>query len=234
MECKTVRISLSDYLDGQDSWLSDSEMHEIQAHLEGCQGCQSIHLELMEIRTAARELPLRTPPRALWTRIVNEIESEQAIEANVAASGTGGDSGNPRNSTSWWQKLTGLRLTLSLPQMAGAAALAIILMTIGIVNFRGTSNEMDFTRLQSALLREESTRKAEIDRKMELINERKASWDPAFRADFERQLNRIEESIRQCRKSLEASPNDLNQVQKMLDLYEEKSKLLEDVERLKW
>ena len=229
MECKTVRASLSDYLDGQDSGpsgLSNSEMHKIQDHLEGCHGCQNLQLELMEIRTAARELPLRTPPRALWTRIVNEIEMDQAIAAQVAAP--------PATPPSWWEKLTGLRFTLSLPQMAGAAALAIILMTVGVLNFRGNSSDMDFTRLQSALLREESTRKAEIDRKMEIINERKASWDPAFRADFERQLNRIEESILQCRKSLEASPNDLNQVQKMLDLYEEKSKLLEDVERLKW
>ncbi|MFN9742671.1 MAG: hypothetical protein ACK562_11280 [Acidobacteriota bacterium] len=176
-----------------------------------------------EIKTAARELPLRTPPRALWTRIVNEIEIEQ-----VAVGGTGQpDSG-------LWGRLTSFRFTFSLPQMAGMAALAVVLITVTVFNFRGQNSEMDFTRLQSALIREEMTKKAEIDRKMAAIEERKANWDPAFRADFERQLNRIEESIKQCRKNLEASPNDLNQVQRMLDLYEEKRQLLEDVERLKW
>ncbi|MEY3283251.1 MAG: hypothetical protein RIR86_1264, partial [Acidobacteriota bacterium] len=129
---------------------------------------------------------------------------------------------------------TTFRFTFSLPQMAGVAALAVVLITVTVLNFRGQNSEMDFTRLQGALIREEMTKKAEIDRKMAAIEERKANWDPAFRADFERQLNRIEESIKQCRKNLEASPNDLNQVQRMLDLYEEKRQLLEDVERLKW
>jgi hypothetical protein len=226
MECRTVRGSLSEYLDGQISWRTDSEAREFEAHLASCSGCHNLQLELTEIRTAARELPLRTPPRALWTRIVNEIEAEQATTTQV--------------SSGWWSRLVAFRFTLSLPQMAGAAALAIILISVGISNFsglsglRGTSTEMDFTRLQSALIREEMSKRAEIDRKMAAIEERKASWDPARRADFERQLNRIEESIRQCRQSLEATPNDLNQVQRMLDLYEEKRQLLEDVERLKW
>ena len=224
MECKTVRASLSDYLDGRDSWLADTEASKMEEHLASCPGCRNLQLELTEIRTAARELPLRTPPRALWTRIVNEIELEQALarpaveESAVAA---------------LWGRLTSFRLTFSLPQVAGVAALALILTAVVVVNYRG-KDEMDFTRLQSALIREEINKKAEIDRKMARIEERKTSWDPAFRADFERQLNRIEESIRECRRNLEGSPNDLNQVQRMLDLYEEKKQLLEDVERLKW
>jgi len=223
MECRTVRISLSDYVDGQPGLTGGNEARNIEDHLASCPSCRSLQLELNEIKTAARELPLRTPPRALWTRIVNEIEIEQ-----VVAGGTG------QSDSGLWGRLTSFRFTFSLPQMAGMAALAVVLITFTVLNFRGQSNEMDFTRLQSALIREEMTKKAEIDRKMAAIEERKANWDPAFRADFERQLNRIEESIRQCRKNLEASPNDLNQVQRMLDLYEEKRQLLEDVERLKW
>ena len=223
MECRTVRLSLSDFMDGRNGSSNDSEMRNIEDHLASCPSCRSLQLELNEIKTAARELPLRTPPRALWTRIVNEIEIEQVV-------GTG--TGQPVSGL--WGRLTSFRFTFSLPQMAGVAALAVVLITFTVLNFRGQSNEMDFTRLQSALIREEMTKKAEIDRKMAAIEERKANWDPAFRADFERQLNRIEESIKQCRKNLEASPNDLNQVQRMLDLYEEKRQLLEDVERLKW
>jgi len=197
----------------------------IEEHLASCPGCRNLQLELTEIRTAARELPLRTPPRALWTRIVNEIELEQtlakpAVEESVFAA--------------LLSRLASFRLTFSLPQVAGVAALALIVTTVVIVNNRGKSDEMDFTRLQSALIREEISKKAEIDRKMARIEERKASWDPSFRADFERQLNRIEDSIKECRRNLETTPNDLNQVQRMLDLYEEKRQLLEDVERLKW
>jgi hypothetical protein len=210
-------------VDGQPSLSGGNEMRNIEDHLASCPSCRSLQLELNEIKTAARELPLRTPPRALWTRIVNEIEIEQvAVAAEV------------QPVSGLWGRLTSFRFTFSLPQMAGVAALAVVLITVTVLNFRGQNSEMDFTRLQSALIREEMTKKAEIDRKMAAIEERKANWDPAFRADFERQLNRIEESIKQCRKNLEASPNDLNQVQRMLDLYEEKRQLLEDVERLKW
>lgn len=221
MECRTVRVSLSDYLDGQNSWLSGSEVRGIEAHLASCPGCRRLQLELSEIRSAARELPLRTPPKALWTRIVNEIEHEQVGV----------------KPESWWSRLSALRLTLSFPQLAGAAALALVLISAGLtglVGLRGSSNEVDFTQLQGALIREEMSKRAEIDRKMAVIEERKATWEPARRADFERQLNRIEESIQKCRQSLEASPNDLEQVKRMLDLYEEKRQLLEDVERLKW
>jgi len=226
MECKTVIFSLSDYLDSQHGLVEGIEKRNIEDHLASCPSCRHLQLELMEIKTAARELPLRTPPRALWTRIVNEIEVEKVA---VAAKET-----DETDDTGIWRWLTSLRYTFSLPQIAGVAALAIILVSITVINFRGNTNEMDFSRLQSALIREEMTKKAEIDRKMAAIEERKASWDPAFRADFDRQLNRIEDSIKQCRKNLEASPNDLNQVQRMLDLYEEKRQLLEDVERLKW
>lgn len=225
MECRTVRASLSDYVDGRDNWLADTEVSMIEDHLASCPGCRNLQLELTEIRTAARELPLRTPPRALWTRIVNEIELEQTL-AKPAAEGS--------VVAALWGRLASFRLTFSLPQVAGIAALALIVTTVVVINNRGKSDEMDFTRLQSALIREEISKKAEIDRKMARIEERKASWDPAFRADFERQLNRIEDSIKECRRNLEVSPNDLNQVQRMLDLYEEKRQLLEDVERLKW
>jgi hypothetical protein len=218
---------LSDYVDGQPSLSGGNEMRNIEDHLASCPSCRSLQLELNEIKTAARELPLRTPPRALWTRIVNEIEIEHLVVAAEVQPVSGLWAG-------LWGRLTSFRFTFSLPQMAGVAALAVVLITVTVLNFRGQNSEMDFTRLQSALIREEMTKKAEIDRKMAAIEERKANWDPAFRADFERQLNRIEESIKQCRKNLEASPNDLNQVQRMLDLYEEKRQLLEDVERLKW
>lgn len=225
MECKTVRASLSDYLDGRDSWLASEEALSIENHLGSCPGCRNLQLELAEIRTAARELPLRTPPRALWTRIVNEIEIEQALASPAAEESV---------VAAIWRRVASFRLTFSLPQVAAVATLALIVTSVAIFNNRGKSDEMDFTRLQSALIREELNKKAEIDRKMARIEERKASWDPAFRADFERQLTRIEDSIRECRRTLNGAPNDLNQVQRMLDLYEEKRQLLDDVERLKW
>lgn len=226
MECRTIVGSLSDYLDGRQVWLTDGEVHEIQDHLVSCPNCRNLELELTEIKAAARELPLHTPPRALWTRIVNEIELEQAAEAMPSRART-----SPQT---WWERLSARRFTFSLPQMAGAAAMAVCLLVAGIVSYRTPSDDLDLTRAQSALLREENHKIAEIERKMAAINERKANWDPVIRANFERQLNQIEESIKLCQQKLEANPKDLAQVQMKLDLYEEKRQFLEDIERLKW
>jgi len=230
MECRTIAGSLSEYLDtqqGQQVLLNDGEMHKIEDHLAGCPNCRNLQFELSEIRSAARELPLRTPPRALWTRIVNEIEINQAIEKQFGVI--------PENTEtepqSWWQRLMARRFSLSFPQMAGAAVMAIALIVAGVVKFQDRSSDLDFTRLQSAMIREELTKKADLDRKMAAINERKASWDPAFRADFEKQLSRIEGSIDECRRKLEATPDDLQQVRTMLNLYEEKRQLLENAEK---
>ncbi|MGH9853595.1 MAG: anti-sigma factor family protein, partial [Blastocatellia bacterium] len=71
MECRAVINSLSDYLDGQNIWISGDEVKQIKTHLTNCPACQNLKLELGEIKTAARELPLHTPPRVMWTRITN-------------------------------------------------------------------------------------------------------------------------------------------------------------------
>jgi len=229
MECRTVAGMLSEYvesLDGKRTALTASEQKAIATHLQKCAGCRGLQGELQEIRLAARELPVHTPPASLGTRIANQIEIEQGgsqTKASVSAA------------PSWWERLRRQTFIFSLPQMAGAGALGLILLSVTIYQFsnsRQGTPEIDFTRLQGALLREETSKRAEIERKMAAINERKGNWDPEFRADFDRQLNKIEASLKRCQEQLAKDPNDLTQVQKMLDLYEEKRQLLEDVERL--
>lgn len=232
MECRTVAGMLSEYvesLEGKRSTLTASEQKAIATHLQKCAGCRGLQGELQEIRLAARELPVHTPPASLWTRIANQIEIEQS--GNQAKTPAGASSTAP----SWWERLRRQTFIFSLPQMAGAGALALILLSVTIYQFNNSrpgATEIDFTRLQGALLREETSKRAEIERKMAAINERKGSWDPEFRADFDRQLNKIEASLKRCQEQLAKDPNDLTQVQKMLDLYEEKRQLLDDVERL--
>ncbi len=229
MECRTVAGMLSEYVDsleGKQTALTASEQKAIGTHLQKCAGCRGLQGELQEIRLAARELPVHTPPTSLWIRIANQIEIEQA-GSQVATPATSG-------SSSWWERLRRQTFIFSLPQMVGAGALALILLSVSIyqINSRQGSSEIDFTRLQGALLREETSKRAEIERKMAAINEHKANWDPERRADFDRQMNKIETSLKQCQEQLAKDPNDLTLVQKMLDLYEEKRQLLEDVERL--
>ncbi len=228
MECRAVLSSLSEYLDGQNSWLSASEVREIDNHLASCSGCQRVKVELSEIRTAARELPLHTPPRAMWTRIANTIEAEMtAVTAPLNM---------PDQKTGWWEKLKSRKFSVSVPQLAGAGAIAVAAMIFGLNSFSPTHSVVmqNLPALTTALLPDEDRIKADIERRLAAINARKATWDPQARAEFDTHLNKVEESLNHCRQMLQANPGDKVQQQMVLSLYNEKRQLLDDVERLKW
>lgn len=227
MECRAVRNSLSDYLDGQSIWMSDGEVRSVETHLVSCPACRNLKIELSEIRTAARELPLHTPPRAMWTRLANVIEAEIAAE-NAPARQTQASSG-------WWGWLKSRRFTFSLPQLAGAGALAVALIAAGISGIFGTnSTTLNLTGAQSALLPEEDEIKADLERRMAAINARKVKWNSQVRAEFEQHMAKIEESLKKCRQTLQSNPKDAVHQQMVRALYNEKRQFLEDVERLKW
>jgi putative zinc finger protein len=233
MECRAVVSSLSDYI---DMWLSESEAREIESHLVACPKCQTISLELNQIRSAASDLPLHTPSRALWTRIVEEIKPEKAWPENPLI----GDS-DPRESPdlNWWQRLNARRFTFTLPQLASISAFVaamVILVMYGTIS--PSPRNFDISNgpraLQTALLPDEDRIKADLEQKLSVINLRKANWDPDVRAEFERHLNKIDLSLRNSREMLQTNPDDGVQQQMVLTLYDEKRQLLEDVERLNW
>ncbi|HEU0185492.1 MAG TPA: zf-HC2 domain-containing protein [Blastocatellia bacterium] len=229
MECRAVVSSLSDYLDGRNIWMSDDEVEQIETHLTNCPACRNLKLEFSEIKNAASELPLHTPAPALWTRISNSIESEISIGSGRVRM--------DQNDSGWWKWLTTRKFTFSLPQLAAAGGLAAILIVGKVSGIFGANQQaLNLTDVQSALLLpEEDKIKADLERRLRLVNERKAQWDSQRRADFEQSMNKIEESLELCRRNkLEGDPNDSGRQEMVRALYEEQRKLLEDIERLKW
>jgi putative zinc finger protein len=238
MECRAVVSSLSDYI---DMWLSESEVREIESHLVACPKCQTISLELNQIRSTARDLALHTPSRALWGRIAEEIRLENAWPEKSLPEMPLIDGSDPseRPELNWWQRLNARRFTFTLPQLASISAFvaAFVIMVMYGTNI-STRRDFDISNgpraLQTALLPNEERIKADLEQKMSVINLRKANWDPDVRAEFERHLNKIELSLRNSREMLQSNPDDGVQQQMVLTLYDEKRQLLEDVERLNW
>lgn len=230
MECRAVVSSLSDYLDGRNIWVSDGEIEQIQTHLTNCPACRNLELELSEIKKAARELPLHTPPRALWTRISKAIEAEVSTENRPVR--------ETQNSSGWWGRLNSRKFTFSLPQLAAGAAFAALLVVAGVsgifVSKSENSGPLDLRGAQSALLPGEDNIKAELESRLSVINARKANWDSQRRLEFDQRLNRIDESLKRCRQILEGNPKDAAHQETVRALYDEKRQLLVDVERLKW
>ena len=228
MECRAVVSSLSDYLDGRNIWASDDEVERIETHLTNCPTCLNLKLELSELKNAARELPVHTPPLALWARISKAIEAEVPSENGPAR--------ETQNASGWWGWLNSRKFTFSLPQLAAAGAFVAILIVAGISGIFGANQApLNFQDVRSGLLLpEENEIKANLEHRLDAINARKAQWDSQRRADFEQHMNKIDESLKLCRHMLEGNPNDAGHQEMVRALYDEKRRLLEDVERLKW
>jgi Putative zinc-finger len=226
MECRAVVSLLSDYLDDQEVWLSENDVRDITNHLGKCSKCWNVKQELDEIRSAARELPLHTPGRAVWTRISNIVEVE--VPASKRPTRVEAPELNR------WEWIKSHRFTFNLPQMAGAALLALALLFFGVINQSNPTDRFDMTGATTALLPDEDRIKAELTRRLDAINSRKSNWDPKMREAFERDLKMIEDSLQHARQLLDANRADKVQQEMVLSLYQEKRQLLDDVERLKW
>jgi anti-sigma factor RsiW len=226
MDCRSVMHSLSDYVDGL---LTQSEAQHVESHLQRCQPCLAVKADFQEIRRAARELPLHTPPRALWARIQQEIEQGGLAPAASPALRA------PAKSPTWRQRLSEKRFTFTLPQLAGTSALAASLIIFSALRsglpppgpIIPQQAAADVTA-SSPAVRAMQTR---IEERLNRLNTRKASWNAEVKQTFEEHLKRIDYSLDSTRDALRKDPQLDQQV--LLDLYKEKLQVLEDFDRLR-
>lgn len=225
MECQNVVDLLSDYLDDD---LPVEEARIVEGHLTTCMPCQTIRLDINAVRLTARELPLHTPNNILWRRICDEVETEIA-QAELRF--------EPPLSTNWWQRLWSREVTFTAPRLAGIVAFALTLMISATFFMRMNTLPTSSSSLKNAsaaLVPWETELRRKVELRMSEFNERKASWDPQLRDDFEDHLQRIDQSLENCRRALALNSSDQNHQKMYLALYEEKLRLLEDINRLKW
>ncbi len=231
MECRAVIDSLSDYLDGRGNQrigMPDSEVNKVEKHLDGCPACQNLKLELTELKIAARELPLHTPPQTVWLNIASVLEAELPTSERKTR--------EEFPTETWWDRLKERHFRLNFPQMIGAGAVAVALIVVGIFGIPGyhpNTGELNLTDMQSALLPDENEIKADLNRRLVEINQHKSGWDSQVRAAFEQRLTKIEESLDNCRKGLRSNPNDQARQQVLRELYNEKRQLLDNAEQTK-
>ncbi|MBS1812475.1 MAG: zf-HC2 domain-containing protein [Acidobacteria bacterium] len=220
MECRVVINSLSDYLDGS---LAAQEFQSIEAHLTQCPPCNAVRVDLTQITLAAKELPLRTPSRALWIRIQNEIEIETAVPGKVE-----------EKKVSWWKRVSERNFTFTLPQLAGASMLAFSLMVFGMYHALHRDPQVASqasSDTANPILPMEKDLQFKIQQKASQLNTRRVSWNPEIRTVYDNHLQRIDNSLSHVRQSW-VTTRDTDQQKLLMDLYNEKLRLMEDFERL--
>lgn len=224
MNCEKCHELLSDFL---DEALSGEERLTFNTHLDECLPCFNMHAEMNSIVTFCRDHrgEYVAPPneRALWLRIQNTVESE--FLAAPAAQ-------NPKQATQregWWSRMLGRSWELSFPQVAMAVVAIIVVASLatvfGLRGMRqvGIQNDIASTNLNSAggaVMAVGGDAKAfapgnrlwqqqqQIKYWSQLVAERKAHWNPQVRADFEHNLNLLDETVEESLKKLSERPHD--------------------------
>lgn len=224
MNCEKCQEILSDFLDDA---MSDADRATFNAHLEECLPCFNVHAELNSIVSYCRDHrgEYDAPPNetALWLRIRNTIESAPLASAAQ----------NPARQVqrqSWWSRIVGRSWELSLPQMATAVVAIIVFASLATVfglrslqnNSSTASANLNSSGSQSVALTGSPNRgvskvfepkdrlwqQQQINYLTQVVEQRKAHWNPQVRADFERNLDLLDETVSESLEKLSTHPHD--------------------------
>lgn len=223
MVCKHCQELLSEYIDGA---LELGEQVGIEGHLADCEACRAVRDDLLQIVHFSQQLPLQSPSVALWPRIQADVTELQ-----------------PRFWTGplrWWARVRSLNFSLSVPQMVGAAAAIVIVISIGVILARREGPAPSVAKLSPSTAPNQVTPlsntdlqqlEKQINQLSESVEQRKNSWDPELRTAFERNLYYVDQSLMECRHQLTQNPADDVSQELMLNAYREKVRLLAGFEK---
>src|SRR5918912_1939306 len=220
MNCEKCQELLSDFL---DEAMTDADRATFSAHLEECLPCFNVHAEMNSIVTFCREHrgEYEAPPneKALWLRIRNTVEADC-----IAAAAENSQHATRRKS--WWSRATHRSWQLSLPQMVTAVVAIIIFASLAtVLSLRGLSNSgasatanLDSNGSQTVAvsgsgshgfdLRNREWQQQQLSYLTQMVEQRKVHWNPQVRADFERNLSLLDETVNESLQRLSQHPHD--------------------------
>jgi anti-sigma factor RsiW len=194
---------LSDYLDGED--LSVEERRRIEAHLAGCDDCQTILAELRDVAAHAATLDDGSPAADLWPGIAARIGVDAPPKVTLFRAAEAA----PR------------RISFTVPQLV-AASLALMLLSGGTVWLaRHGGSRTDFEPVSAQVtpdaprpaLRDAGDRDVDYDRAVAdlqgAIDAGRGRLDPGTIRVLETNLQTIDRAIDECRRALAADPSSV-------------------------
>lgn len=217
MVCTQCQELLSEYIDGA---LELGEQVNIERHLADCESCRAVRDDLLQIVHFSHQLPLQSPSPAVWSRIRSDVDSLHS-----------GAWSRPQR---WLTRIKALNFNLSIPQLAAGAAALVVVVSISAILLQRDGSPLqpaapsvapaEITPLSNADLQQ---LEKQISSLSETVEQKKTSWDPELRTEFERNLYYIDQSLVECRHQLKNNPADDVSQELMLNAYREKVRLLE-------
>lgn len=212
-------ISIERMHESLDGLLTSAELDALQAHLESCGVCRNEHARLREVVTSIRGLPrVAAPPDDAWRSIADRLSATpQDLTASAAkVVALPGASAAPfrrqRRTTS------GRSLTLSVPQLAAAAAMVAVVSAAtvwAVVGNRGSgAPDSAFAETEArtgAAARAvalDSDRYVEVVDQLErILSEGRTVLAPETMDTIEESLRTVDAAITDVEQALEDDPN---------------------------
>ncbi len=202
MNCVELQQSLAEVEDGSTS--------EQNAHLRTCPACSALVTELRLIIAAAGRLQgADEPSPRVWNSIEIALRQEGLIRPQRAAKPL-----IPSFSARW-----------------GAArwlvpAAAVVLLAVGIF-VRQQSQPEELTKTASATIPASQSDLTQSDLDDEDLMQEVSANAPAMKTQYQENLQRVNESIRDAQGLVDESPNDQDARRSLMDAYQQKSMLFE-------
>jgi hypothetical protein len=217
MRCAKAKKYISEYVDGT---LDVRKAAEVERHVGECRVCREVLEDFRKMKSAASDLETPEPNEAVWLR----------IKERVASAGPAAEPAGPVRVPGRW------RFGLSVPalRLAGAAAIALILITSGVVigvrlagrgaaSYPKNSEKYTLAKLDEA---EAYCQKAIKSLSQAFAGEKKAMM-PQVAEMLERNLAVIDATIQACREAVRKEPNDLQARSYLLAAYMDKVTFLD-------
>jgi hypothetical protein len=212
MNCEKCQELIHDLVDGE---LSRKDSAELNLHLEDCLSCADVRTDLQSIVNFCQQNrgQYTAPPneKALWLRIRNVIEAEQAAATVAPAS--------PVKPGFWPTWLT-RSWELSLPQLTAAFAAIVVVVSlgtaVGIRRWDATGSEgtarttapRGFSATAVNLRDRFSQQQQAINYWNQRVELNKARWNAQMRETFDRNLQVIDQAVNDSLNELSRNPHD--------------------------
>jgi len=191
----------------------------VAAHLRDCVFCKVVFEDLMALGRAARELPLEEPSPAVWANIRAQLSAEGALAEKV---GVG----------SWLWQLDFLRRPVPVAAFACMLALGCWLTAPRNYPQPETTASLATSAGEPAVVRsmafagagqglEQAVRELE-----DAFKAREATLAPDVKATYEKSLNSLDASIRECNDSLQREPGNSLAHEYLFAAYSQKAEVL--------
>ena len=210
-ECRQFEIDLAAYLEGEP-------LPEIARHAEACPFCSVVLTDLELLRSESRSLPLEEPPARVWANVRAQLAAEGVIREQVS-----------------WRRWFSLgNLQHAAAPLGALACLAIfgavLLVPTSSMDHARTAGWLSLKDRDAAaarILKVEDGELADMVGELERdFNAQQDSLTPTVKETYLQGLKSLDESISECRASVEQEPGNTLARQFLQAAYTQKAEVL--------